>query len=234
MKTAIILHLHYDELWPEFEAKLKNILDENISLYITLNNNSNYINDMLKYTKNIFVLENRGMDVAPFIWVYNKIKQLNLKYEYYIKLHGKKSIHTPGIGEHWRNELVDSLIGDKNRLNDIFDAMNFDKSIYITGSSKYFCDKNIEQYHSVNRLSALGAINRVNNILNVCDYGCFIAGTMFIISSIYLDLLFNGVNLNEFYDEFETVYNKDSTLAHGMERVFGYGVEHYKGTYLLV
>lgn len=37
MKNCILLHLHYQDLWPEFWSYLKDIKDENTDLYVTVN-----------------------------------------------------------------------------------------------------------------------------------------------------------------------------------------------------
>jgi hypothetical protein len=70
-------------------------------------------------------------------------------------------------------------------------------------------------------------------MLNVVDNGAFFAGTMFMVNDLYLNNLLGDIDLNNFYNEFEEGYHKDS-LAHGMERVIGYGINHYKGTYITI
>ena len=76
-------------------------------------------------------------------------------------------------------------------------------------------------------------IDKACNLLQVEDDGCFFAGTMFMVSSMYLEMLLAKVELPILYDMFEEGYTRDS-LAHGMERVLGYGIQHYKGTYYTI
>jgi hypothetical protein len=56
---------------------------------------------------------------------------------------------------------------------------------------------------------------------------------MFIVTTNYLEKLFENVDLTKLYNQFELGYLMDS-FAHGMERVIGYGVNTYNGKYLTI
>ena len=94
-KHAIILNLYYNDLWAEFKSKLEPILERgDVDLYVTLTEDDiSAKEDIEKLTDKVYVLENRGLDVGPFIFVMNEIKDLN--YTSIFKIHSKK-YQTPG------------------------------------------------------------------------------------------------------------------------------------------
>ena len=102
----------------------------------------------------------------------------------------------------------------------------------MAGSDEYFKDRVKESYTHPNRVNSVGAINKINTFLDVDDHGCYFAGSMFIVTTNYLDKLFSKIDLVSFYSEFNEGYSRGGTLAHGLERVIGYGVETYNGKYL--
>ena len=228
---AIVLHLYYQDLWPEFKEKILPILSESTHLYVSINDETEYTDDIRKYAQAVFHVENRGMDFGPFVFVYNKLQKLN--YKYIVKLHGKKSLHTPGIGDQWRNALVNSIIESPDQFNHIINYMETMPDIYMASSLEFYHDTDRESINHPNRLAALPFINKVRNFVNSDDHGCFFAGSMFIVTTNYLEKLFNNVELTELYKQFEPGYSMDS-FAHGMERVIGYGFTTNNGKYLTI
>lgn len=229
MKSAILLHLYYQDLWPEFKEKLLPILSETTHLYVSVNNlESEYIEDIKSVAKEIYLVENRGMDIGPFIYVYNKIKDKN--YSTYLKLHSKKSLHTPGIGDKWRQSLYFPIV---DNYREILSQVETTNKCWMLGVEKYYHDMVIEPKNHPNKLAAKLYIDKACNLLNITDDGAFFAGTMFMVNDIYLKNLLGNIDLDLFYYEFEEGYLRDS-LAHGMERVIGYGINHYKGIYITI
>lgn len=225
MKSAIILHLYYQDLWPEFKEKILPILSETTHLYVSVNTlESEYINDIKQHSTNIFLVENKGMDLGPFIYVYNKIKDNN--YNTYLKLHSKKSIHTLGLGDKWRQSLYFPIIDNYKEIISQVENIN---ECWMLGVEEYYYD----EYKDHSKLAAKKYIDKLCKILNISDNGSFFAGTMFMVNDEYLNNLLGNIDLDIFYNKFEEGYLRDS-LAHGMERVIGYGINHYKGTYIVI
>lgn len=230
MKHCIILHLYYQDLWREFKEKLLPLLNEDVHLYVTVTEDgTEYVDDIRSIAKEVFVVENRGSDVAPFIYTYNKVREHG--YSTYLKLQGKKSLHTPGLGDWWRQTLYFPLT--ENYLQ-ILDELKNEQAPWMVGAHKHYHDTQREGYFSPNRLAAKPFIDKVCKILTLPDHGSFIAGTMFMVNATYLQKLFNGVDLEDFYFQFELGHSREDTLAHGFERVVGYGIAHYNGAYYLV
>tara|TARA_R110000868_G_C10942156_1_gene767163 strand:+ start:2652 stop:3347 length:696 start_codon:yes stop_codon:yes gene_type:complete len=229
---AIILHLYYHDLWEEMKARINPLLSETVHLFVTVTEEGECIEDVRKYAKEVLLVKNQGMDFGPFIFTYSKLQQE--EYKYIVKLHTKKSLHSPNLGDWWRHGLVDSLLESPEHFSHIIKYMESDPSIFMAGSQAHFHNKLREPYAHPNRIEAVTAIDKINTFLNVDAHGSFIAGSMFIVTANYLDKLFSKVDLLTFYDEFNEGYARGGTLAHGLERVIGYGVETYNGRYLTI
>jgi hypothetical protein len=85
----------------------------------------------------------------------------------------------------------------------------------------------------INRLNNIEFINKAAQLLNISNEGAFFAGTMWLVNSIYLTILFKDIDLDLLYNQFELGHIPKS-LAHGMERVLGYGVQYYNGQYIKI
>ena len=114
-KHAIILHLYYNDLWEEFKTKFEPILNRgDVDLYVSFTKeDTSKKSEVEKLTPFVYVLDNRGLDIGPFIFILNEIKDKN--YTSITKVHSKKSLkHSQpvGFGETWRAHLVNSLVGN--------------------------------------------------------------------------------------------------------------------------
>ena len=243
--VAIILHLYYQDLWEELKEKIIPLLNETTHLFITVNKESEYTNDMMQYSKKIFILENRGMDFGPFVYVWNEIK--NDGYDYILKLHGKKSeeyktgeqlhsvMHDMDFGKAWRTNLVNALIDTNDKFYEILNFMRDNANVYMAGSKYYFYDTHREGINNICRKNCEKNINKLLEHVSSKEHGCFFAGSMFLVKSDYLKKFFKDCDLIKLYEEFEDYYSNDSDLlAHAMERVIGYGVEKHDGKFLIV
>lgn len=234
--VAIVLHLYYQDLWYEFKEKIEKLSSTDVDLYITVNKNSEYVDDMKTIAKDVFIVKNKGMDFGPFVYVWNEIKDKG--YEYVLKLHGKKSEESnrkfgDNYGLYWRKALVNSLIGSKERFDSIVDFMSDNKEIYMAGSQLNFYDEHREPINHPNRLNCLESIEKLLNYVDSNEHGCFFAGSIFLVKCDYLKKFFKDCDLIKLYNEFEDYYSANGeTLAHGIERVIGYGVPKHNGKFL--
>ena len=93
MKTlAVHLHLYYTEQLPNILKYLRNMEDVDYDLFVTMVKAAEGVEEQIKSFNNkakIWVVENRGYDIGPFIDFLHKI---NLDdYKYVLKLHTKGS-----------------------------------------------------------------------------------------------------------------------------------------------
>jgi lipopolysaccharide biosynthesis protein len=234
--VAIVLHLYYQELWNELKEKIQPLLNDDVHLYVTINEETEYTNDIRLFAKEVFMVKNKGMDYGPFVYVWNKIKDMG--YEYVLKIHGKKSEYYDkkfgsNFGIIWRMQLVQPLIKSKDRFYEIISFMKENDNVYMAGSERHFYDTYREPIDHVNRMNCVDKIDKLMNHVDSFNHGCFFAGSMFIVKSDYLHKFFNGCDLDLLYEEFEESYSPNSDLlAHAMERVICYGVEKHSGKFL--
>jgi lipopolysaccharide biosynthesis protein len=226
-KVCVILHLHYVDLWGYFLPHLKGI-DTDIDLYITITDgHSGSFTDIHDAVMSefpqayIYSLPNRGMDVAPFLYVMNEIFLSKRTYDVMIKLHSKKSLaHGFELGERWRNQLTDALLGSLPKLqNGYFACVGSDKA--MVGSSAWIQTQKVAGYEQ----------QFFNEQITFTDYE-FVAGTMFMAN---FHLIMDWFVLNDiyerFYGEFADGYIGDGSIAHQLERVLGCLVK-VKGKYI--
>ena len=209
---AIILHIHYTEIWHEIEEYLNNLDSFGFDLYITTTNTNNNIieNIIKKYPKaNIKLVENRGRDILPFIDTFREINKLN--YSYICKIHSKKSEYRKD-GDNIRNELYSSLLGSKDTIKTILETFN-DTKIGIVCNKKYLIahtEHNMTYDTKItNDLARLVGFN--------FEYSKFPAGSMFWFRP---NAFKNLEKIEANYFDIEDGLT-DGTTAHGVERIFG-------------
>jgi lipopolysaccharide biosynthesis protein len=121
--VRISLHLHYPELWDEFEALLKASMPKpknstcgRWGLFVTLTPNAaNILPEISRAFPGavVEVLENRGRDIGPFFELLSRGAFDGA--EAVCKLHGKRSLSERRpqlLGEVWRRSAVRSLLGE--------------------------------------------------------------------------------------------------------------------------
>jgi len=216
-KVCVIIHLYYVDLWGYFLPYLKRI-DCDIDLYVTITDgHSGHFTDIHDAVISefpqafIYSLPNRGMDVAPFLYVMNEIFLSKKTYNVMIKLHSKKSLaHNFELGERWRNDLTNAVLGSLEKLqNGYFACVGSDKA--MVGSSAWVQTQNVLGYEQ--------EFFKVQITFN--DYE-FVAGTMFMANfNLIMDWFVLESIYERFYDNFNDGYIGDGSIAHQIERVLG-------------
>jgi lipopolysaccharide biosynthesis protein len=215
MKSAIILHLYYHDLWPEFKEMITALLNENTHLYVSVNTlESEYISDIKKIAKEVHLVENRGMDIGPFLLIYKKIRG---QYSVITKIHTKKSIHTPQIGESWRKALYTPLL---QHYSYIYTTLTQLTEPCMIGVKR--CALNVENDPAHNSPEQRIHIENICKLTDTIPTGYFIAGTMFTVNDIYMNTYFSDEIIDKIYNMFGEGYIRDNSPAHAMERIFGY------------
>jgi lipopolysaccharide biosynthesis protein len=227
-KVCVIIHLYYTDLWEYFLPYLKRI-DTDIDLYVTLTDghSGDYtdIHDaIISEFPNacVYSLPNRGMDVAPFIYVMNEILKGKMYYDVIVKLHGKKSLaHSYELGERWRNQLTDALLGSLPKIqNGYLSCINCNAQ--MVGSAIWTLNQKVVGYEQ----------QYFTRPINFTDYD-FVAGTMFMVNfNTIMDWFVIEDIYERFYDKFEDGYIGDNSIAHHFERVFGCLIK-MSGSYIL-
>jgi lipopolysaccharide biosynthesis protein len=239
MKNAILLHLHYQDLWPEFWYYLKDIKDENTDLYVTVHaTETEWYNDIKANSTEVFLIENKGADFGGFLYAYNKIKHID--YLTITKLHGKKSLRMEpgsnmpgpkeaGAGEKWRKKLYLPIIGTRQQYRIVTETFISNPNIYIAGSNQHLqitgkdVAKKIILQHS--------QITWIDNLLDIkyLPREKHISGGMFIASKLYLNKFFKNKEL-EIYNNSKMNYGL-LTAGHHLECAIC-NCEYFGGSFL--
>lgn len=222
-KIAVALHLHYPDLWPEFEALLE-ATDRQFQLFLTLTRPDAALTQRVLARfpgAEIAVYENRGRDVGPFIQLLREGKFD--PFDLICKLHGKKSGSSGPrmvLGEIWRQASAFDLIGSRDVVDRII--ANFERSpgTQMIGSRRFRLPnewKGEKAAWGENRPMVLNLLETMG--MSSSSRLDFFAGTMFWVRRGALEPLRRlDLPLAVFPEE---TSQQDGTLQHALERVLG-------------
>lgn len=207
---AVILHIHYGELWADIKKRLKTLSKFGFDLYVTATNK-----EIVRTVKNDFkqahvsLVENRGRDVLPFIETLRKIHTLN--YLAVCKLHSKKSLYR-NDGDTLRDEIYDSLLGSSSLVKEIISIFKNQPSQGILVPGKFLLRHN-DHNMTFNKAS----VESLSKKMKVdFKYSHFPAGSMFWFRQSALSRILH-LSPSDFDLERGLA---DGTTAHGVERLF--------------
>lgn len=224
MRIGIVLHLHYPELWPEFEALLAG-LERPFRLLVTTTAPAPVLTERIEARfpgSRVLTYPNRGRDVGPFIGLLadGHLDGLDLV----CKLHGKRSGVAGSravLGEMWRRASVGDLIGSRDIVDRIVARFAGTPEIGMIGSRRF----RLPNAHIGPEAAWGGNRERVSQLMQQLGYPGnaialdFFAGTMFWVRRDALDALaLLGLTAESFPPE---TGQMDNTLQHALERVFG-------------
>lgn len=218
---AVVLHLYYTEMLPFFIDKLKALNNFSYDLYITIpEHGKSELSKLQAQLPNarIAVVPNCGRDVLPFIQVVKQIGKFG--YTSVLKLHSKKSPHRTD-GSEWRDKITDSLLPMKSgAVPSIINTLN-DKDTAIIGPEGEYVSMLVNlsaTAHHIQRITRIVCGEKsVKHLMRYTDEYGFFGGTMFWARFDALMPIVNAISIQDFEPEFGQV---DSTLAHGLERMF--------------
>ncbi len=222
-KIAVALHLHYPDLWPEFEALLETI-DRPFHLILTLTRLDAALTERVQAKfrdAEIVVYDNRGRDVGPFIQL---LREGRLDpFDLICKLHGKKSGQSGPrmfLGEIWRQASAFDLIGSRDVVDRIIAEFERSRDIEMIGSSRF----RLPNEWKGDEAASWGENKAmILNLLETMGIEAdapldFFAGTMFWVRRSALEPLKRlDLSLASFPAE---AGQQDGTLQHALERVF--------------
>lgn len=232
MKIAIHTHIFYVGIWNEIKEYLKNIECE-YELYITLvEDNKKLKEDVLLFNKDtkIYLVDNIGFDIAPFIFFLNKI---NLDdYDFIIKIHTKGDSSNNTLingsqlkGNTWRNRLL-SIINPKENFEKCMSAFKENKKLGMVADFRLIVKKDIHD-KTANNL-AFKFMNFKN--FTIAKNAKFVAGTMFITRAKLMQPIKDlNIPLSTFATSSSSI--KGATFVHAFERVLGY-IIYSQGYYI--
>ena len=222
-KLAVICHLFYESMAPEFQRYLANISFP-FDLFISTNTAAKkaaleaFFKDWSHGSVEIRITENRGRDIAPKLLTFKDIYD---SHEYVLHIHSKASDHASALAN-WRGFLLENLLGSPEIVNSVFSAFYQRPDLGIIASQHFE-----PMRHWVNwggNFKAADALARRMGIVMSDDKVLdFPSGSMFWARSSALKPL---LDLNLEFDDFDKENKQiDGTLAHAIERLYFYVCE---------
>ena len=208
---AAILHLHYDELWPDIRDYLKRSLGGcGFDLYVSVTSSS-ASQKVLEDFPNAYVelVENRGRDILPFIHMLGVIK--NLGYTAVCKIHSKRSVYRSD-GDNIRDEIFEALMGSQEQVEEILSRFKNNAQLGMVAPKNYLIEHNDH-----NMTFDKDVVHKISAQMKLdFRYGVFPAGSMFWFSPKSLESL---LAIDDSFFEIESGL-ADGTCAHAVERMF--------------
>lgn len=224
VKLAVHCHLFYVNMWPQIKSYLENLKNANHDLFITLvEENAKIISQIKQFNPNaqIYVVENKGYDVGPFIYV---LRQIDLsKYDYILKIHskaasGKQDIFMNGRvveRQDWCKLLYEALLKNPQIVKKNLRELQQNSQLGMIGSKYCIVSSN---------WNSRDVRTQVLRFLSEWGYPntkkiTFVSGTMFMVRASLMQKFKEQFSLDDFLPTDGKV--GDGTLAHILERLFG-------------
>ncbi len=216
---AIVLHLYYPELWPQFETCLNRLKEKEFDLFITIPRNKTYCIPSIVSSfpdARILIVPNRGRDVLPFLKLSPILRES--RYSWVLKLHSKRS---PQIsqGAVWSDSMLNSLIPTNidatsqlsQAMNDPYNGMIGPAGYFFSGANLMSQNKSWLAYCQKTLLK-----RRFSEFDVDFNEAGFFAGTMFWLRPELIKPLELFASARLFEPERGQT---DGTLAHSIERL---------------
>ncbi len=223
-RTLVHVHIYYEEMWEQLKNCVLNISCP-FKLYVTLVKENNAIRLDIERTfpdAEIIVIENRGYDIWPFVYVLNKV---NLdEFEYVIKLHTKRNMHKYARmngykfgGSRWRDYML-SIVSSRNNFAKTLRAFEHTKQLGLIADFRLQHSK--KDPDKVAKTKVLNLAKKLG--MNVPKY-TFVAGSMFMCRAKLLKPLQN-LKLRETDFEEGCKGHSGGQMAHVIERFISLSV----------
>lgn len=224
-QICVHAHIYYIDLLDEIITELKKI-PYAFDVFISTDSykKADMIMDAFQRNHkefNVFidVFENAGRDIAPFI---EQMRYMITKYKFICHIHSKKSI-IDSYGKNWRDYLFKSLFGSSENIAHIIKNLEFNKGLGIVFPKSF---KILEEatHWSLNKNIAEKLLKKMNiNMMLPVNNIVFPVGNMFWARVDAILPLFTYIKMSDFPRERGQI---DGTVAHAIERLWVYIVEH--------
>ena len=121
-KISIIIHLFNDYMFDEMLSYINQVKEvfTNVTVILTVkeninNDKNNYILEKLPKCI-ILKVENKGVDVYPFIVSVKYLRENNISTDFILKLHTKESSNDTESLDNWRKEAIEPIVNYDNLL----------------------------------------------------------------------------------------------------------------------
>ncbi|QOP42662.1 glycosyltransferase [Sulfurimonas sediminis] len=212
---AVHLHLYYIDLAQEFASYFKNLPGKfDILLSVVKEEDIQKAEDVFGHcganSVKVMLVENIGRDSGPLYFGFKEVILSN-KYEVIGHFHTKKSLDVnDGIGDKWREYLLNTLVGDKDIAHSIMSLFSLNKKLGLVFPDDPHVVDIGENKEYVDKLCEMLQIESLN------DTPLFPVGNMFWARTESIKQLFS-LNPDDVLEEEPLPY--DGSYMHAIERI---------------
>jgi hypothetical protein len=221
VKTCVLVHIFYPELYPEIKTYLDNLSGFTYDIFFNLveNNWTPQLHNLVRSDfpdARIIVSKNIGRDIGGFFNLLSYIRNIQ-SYNAFLLIHSKKSPHiSEELSSKWRNDLLESTIGSREVVLQNMYLLE-DHNTGLVGAALWRhrgVEKNYEKYRYMLKVLDISAKN------SHCDY---LSGTIMWVNARVVDYLYSRCNKLELEDgnDRSLEFHMDGQYAHTIERIFG-------------
>lgn len=217
-RLAVICHLFYPEMLPEFSALLLNIPFQ-FDLYITTDTEVKRtlilagLKNWSKGAVEVRLAPNRGRDIAPKLVTCRDVYD---RYEFFLHIHSKRSPHADVLSP-WRPYLLETLLGSEEIVRSVFEAFAADPKLGMIAPEHFDAVRSYIGW-GWNVRKAKQFAGQLGIKLIIDDKVDFPSGSMFWGRCEALRPLLNkGLKTEDFEPEHKQL---DGTLGHVIERLY--------------
>jgi lipopolysaccharide biosynthesis protein len=212
LKTVVLLHVYYADLWQEIALQLHRLDPFPWKLYVNAVEGQVqpwWVEQVVEEFAHaeVFISPNRGLDVGGTV---NLIHRIDFKeFDLVLKIHTKRSYYSSQRGDTWRKEMLQACLQDPHFVVDLFAR---DLGVSMIGSKQWLIQSDLSY-------CALCAPLCVQLGFTPPKHGItFFAGSMFWCRGSLMERIQRlGIRQSDFAEG----YSRDGTLAHIIERLFG-------------
>jgi len=228
-RLAILLYVYHLDLWSEIKLLLNHC--ENFAVFLAVSksqNNNELIQECtdLYNVEQVLELDNKGLDIYPFLQQLNKIDAK--KYPYFLKIHTKKSkLYLQTLSNEWFYTLINSCIGSKKQYFENIQSLEHDKNIGSLCDEHFIVDGNERIHH----LKVIELCKYLKIDYTKVQQSSYMLGSIFFGKTI----LFKKVLTPKAIKQLSLLLESDNTYslttpnyAHALECVMGYLVHAQK------
>lgn len=217
VKILVYIHIFYIYSIPEIIEYLKNLEKYNYDLIISCtkgNHTKVIIKQIKKFNSKakIYVLENKGYDIGPFIEILNKVDLK--KYDILFKLQSKGTFHRTSYiygqifkNRDWFEYMFEATLGTSYIHKNIDKLYNNDKIGIIAAENLIIEDPKHKQHFTIQHLK--------KHNLELKENYKFVAGTVYATKASLVEKI---KNLKLSINDFEKTEKGYFSFAHALER----------------
>ena len=223
----IFYSIFYSDGWNTIYPYLKNITSPFqllINIWIENEDKHKIYNDIKKeYSDAIIIFStNVGKDIGGKLALFDLSLKLNVKADFYILLHDKKSPHSP-LGNVWREKLFRIIVQENIEL--IKEMFRKQKKLGIVAAKEFIKNEYNNADHNFNSTTNQILKNLIQQYdLNISNFD-FIGGTMFWVRAEIFNEFFSKhspLDIRAGLEKGNVLDNEYGTQTHAWERMLSW------------